>query len=861
MQNPLSPLRCRRRWMLAGLLVAFALRLFRLGAESLWYDETVSALLSNMTPAALVVHTAGDIHPPAYYLLLAGWRWLAHPTPAHGLEFLLAWPSLWFGLVSVALLAAIGRKLFSPLVGTLGLWLAAIHPFQLWYSQEVRMYTLAALCALLCLWAMLKTLGPGRSRRRWSLVWIGAATLGLYTLYYFAFWLVGLNLLALLGIARQSSNQPRGWVRPLVVWGAIQGTILLLWSPWLPIAWRQAVNPPVPGWRTPWASGLAVLQSVAEALAAWLVGQTPPGGFSGPWAVVTLALLVWAVMTGRRQRAASIAPSSAGDRFRFGGRVADLYGLLVLLLTPTALLFLISLTITPLYHVRYLFPFAAPFILIMAAGLAALSQRRRWLASMVALGYLLSAGWSLQQFWFDPFLRADDHRAAVNRLAQAWRPGDAILVNAGWVYPALAVYWPVERIGPFASLPPAPAAFIRLADVGATASQTTNDSPVEGPVIVRTGSVDGSSQLGWGDPRSDFFAISRGEAINALDRLAVQYDRLWHYRLYDTVSDPAASIREWLAIHGTLQEDQPFAGRDFLRLQRYDLARSGANSPATLVEPALVAEFAGGLQLVDLSIEQPVIAGQHLYVQTRWRRPPEQEAPLGDLAFSLRLYNDESVLLAQADASPVPPMTAWPPGQIIAAPLALPLPVATKPLTYTLALVLYARVTGQPVAAEFAGAETSILPLGVVNVKAPTKPPELGRPLARFDYIELVTVAMPSSITAGQVLPLDLVWRPRAVDDRDTFVARLSLRDRDGREVQQWQEALGGWLYPSGRWPPQLPVWDPLRLPVEAGRATGRYAVVLQVIRDSDQALIPAQLPWRWAKQEGYLLGMVEIAR
>ena len=60
-----------RRWVLiAILLLAFGLRLYRLGVGSLWYDETVSVHLAAKSLSALVAHTAGDIHPPGYYVLL-----------------------------------------------------------------------------------------------------------------------------------------------------------------------------------------------------------------------------------------------------------------------------------------------------------------------------------------------------------------------------------------------------------------------------------------------------------------------------------------------------------------------------------------------------------------------------------------------------------------------------------------------------------------------------------------------------------------------------------------------------------------------------------------------------------------------
>ena len=216
--------RWHRPLLLAAILVAFAVRLYRLGAESLWYDETVSVYLSRLPLPAMFAHTAGDIHPPGYYALLHAWQALTAPSLAHGLEFLYAFPSLVFGLLALPLLYALGRRLFGPRTGLAALWLGAFAPFLVWYSQEVRMYTLGAFLGLLCLWALLKFCAPspsrktprrhlrstlpgrhrprpaasGRLRYAWLAVYILAAAAGLYTLYYFLFLLVALNLIALL---------------------------------------------------------------------------------------------------------------------------------------------------------------------------------------------------------------------------------------------------------------------------------------------------------------------------------------------------------------------------------------------------------------------------------------------------------------------------------------------------------------------------------------------------------------------------------------------------------------------------------------------------------------------------------------
>ncbi len=80
------------------LLAAFALRLYRLGVASLWYDETVSTFLARQDLVALTRHTAGDIHPPLYYYLLHFWGQFAGWS-----EFAFAFASLFFGVLLIAL--------------------------------------------------------------------------------------------------------------------------------------------------------------------------------------------------------------------------------------------------------------------------------------------------------------------------------------------------------------------------------------------------------------------------------------------------------------------------------------------------------------------------------------------------------------------------------------------------------------------------------------------------------------------------------------------------------------------------------------------------------------------------------------
>ena len=66
----------------------------------------------------------------------------------------------------------------------------------------------------------------------------------------------------------------------------------------------------------------------------------------------------------------------AGERDQTGARST----LLIYILVPLGLLYLLTATVTPLYHVRYVFLFAPPFMLILAAAILALLQQKTWLA-------------------------------------------------------------------------------------------------------------------------------------------------------------------------------------------------------------------------------------------------------------------------------------------------------------------------------------------------------------------------------------------------------------------------------------------------------------------------------------------------
>src|SRR5882672_287197 len=57
--------------VLVGL--ALVVRSYRLGANSIWFDETVSLINAQLSVPNLIDATRADVHPPLYYLLLHAW--------------------------------------------------------------------------------------------------------------------------------------------------------------------------------------------------------------------------------------------------------------------------------------------------------------------------------------------------------------------------------------------------------------------------------------------------------------------------------------------------------------------------------------------------------------------------------------------------------------------------------------------------------------------------------------------------------------------------------------------------------------------------------------------------------------------
>lgn len=117
-----------------GVVVAATLlRVFRLGAQSLWLDEAFAAHLARLD---WVASLASEINATLYYRLLGLWMVLGD-----GETTLRAFSVLW-SVATIPVLYALGRRLFAPREGLVAAALLAVNAFHIAYAQEARAYSL-----------------------------------------------------------------------------------------------------------------------------------------------------------------------------------------------------------------------------------------------------------------------------------------------------------------------------------------------------------------------------------------------------------------------------------------------------------------------------------------------------------------------------------------------------------------------------------------------------------------------------------------------------------------------------------------------------------------------------------------------
>ena len=432
-----------RIWLILILFVAFGLRLFRLGEQSLWYDEGVTWMLSQMRSITdLIQWTAADIQPPLYYLLI----W-ATDIQLGGSEWALRFPSVLFNTLTIPLLYILARRLATPhtkiSLPFLTILIFAVSPLMIYYSQEARMYTLLVFEATLASYLLLKIFDNRSQSPRHPFFYALTISAALYTHYFAAF------LIVVHGLYFGLILWQRGWTKSrLIQAGQMFGLAALLFGPWLPTLFGRLGDDP-----SYWPGALKLDEAIRKVFISFSIGETV---FEQTGGALTLGYLVILIICGLWLT----LPAPSDDlpsRINRGSLINQhLYLFLALwLLLPIMAILTLSYR-SPKFNPRYTLVAYPAFCLILATALTYLRKRQyinrskkflprllfpNLILTVFILFILGTSTFSLYNWFTDPRFSKDDFKAMAQFVQERIAPDETVLLSSGHLFPVWAYYF------------------------------------------------------------------------------------------------------------------------------------------------------------------------------------------------------------------------------------------------------------------------------------------------------------------------------------------------------------------------------------------------------------------------------------
>lgn len=385
-------------------LLAFLLRVYRLAEQSYWIEEAWTLYFARL-PFAELLHLlqVEEPKPPFYYFAALYWIKLVGEG-----EYALRFFSLIFGVAAVPLTYRLGKALDGPRLGLLAALLITVAPFQIWHSQEARMYSILTATSLLSMLGFVQWWQRGGWR--WWLIYV-IGTLWAILTHYHGLVLIGIQGLFLLLTWR------RHW-RGYLAWGGTLGLIALLLVPWLFFGGALLQS------FLHWLTQPTLWETYVRGSRAYTVGEFVPPEQAGPLVLAFVAVYILGL---------SYAWSRRWRQWRGPELVAFL---LAYTIAPNLATWLYGELRTPVYFERYLIPIQVGFLLAVALGILGLAdwlKGRRplaWgLAGLLTVGLVGINGWVLAHHYFDPVYAKPNWRGVIAQIEAHSLPGDAILMT------------------------------------------------------------------------------------------------------------------------------------------------------------------------------------------------------------------------------------------------------------------------------------------------------------------------------------------------------------------------------------------------------------------------------------------------
>jgi uncharacterized membrane protein len=374
------------------MAIAAALRFFRLGNQSLWVDEIASmnGADPDLSIASVLQYSAVD-QPPSFFLLLHGWLKIFPFTDVSG-----RWLAALLGLAGVYLIYFLGKELRNELTGLIASCITTFSFIHIYFSQEVRFYTLVFVAATGSFLYFIKAIRTEKIKHFAG--YIGFTSLLIYTHYY------GLVVLAAQGFVFVLVVVSMRPTRKFFLRGFFSAAMITaLIAPWIPIFFSDIKTQQFWIPAEPFYFPIKYFYVYFKDVVACIVFGS---------ALIYYFIKVW-------------------NGYRINGRISASDGVLI---SSTFLGYLIpvvySIVQTPMLQERYTMVVLPNVIVMISIGIAQVPKRY----GLMALGVSsLSAFLSLvfiERFYEDP--RKEDWRGVVDLVIKESQPTQPIVSRHAW---------------------------------------------------------------------------------------------------------------------------------------------------------------------------------------------------------------------------------------------------------------------------------------------------------------------------------------------------------------------------------------------------------------------------------------------
>lgn len=421
--------------LLAILLLALGLRLVHLN-QGFWLDEAIGVVAANQFSFGELISEFPkfDNHPPLYYLLLKLWSsFFGYSEVAVRLLGIL------FGVGTVIVVYAIAKELQKqktknikhnwkgwPLISALFLATAPLHVY---YSQEARMYPLAAFAASLAIYFFVRVLKEGG-----LLDWVAFSV---SLIFLAASDYVPLFLFPVFFIVPFLLKKGTGWYKKLIISHLPLVILALAWFPIFAIQSQQGqwLLATLPAWRD--IAGGATLKQAALVWIKFSIGRISffnkiVYGSAVTLASMPLALaLLWAWLRRRKEHLV----------------------LWAWLVVPLVLGFLASFFIPAFSFFRFLYLLPAFYLLIALGAVRQLADRKWWGRFLVTGVMIVNLfGWGV--YATQERFQREDWRSAVSFVEANATQEDVVLFEFSEPFAPYRWYATgrVDAVGAFSSI-------------------------------------------------------------------------------------------------------------------------------------------------------------------------------------------------------------------------------------------------------------------------------------------------------------------------------------------------------------------------------------------------------------------------